>query len=348
MHLLTPGRGLDDSEVPNKKSKIVTLSDNEEDNNDIEIIRDISSSKTTDDISENLKRALDDFYGSEEFKDIRTQAVMGAPSSSSAVSAPMTAEDLKGFEISVMSWNVDGLDGRSLLTRMRAVGKIVKMVNPDVLFLQEVVDRDIEPIDKLQSLYKIYYSNKGCQYYTAILVSKMFDVEKHDVIHYQNSGMYRTLQVLEGSIGGLKVFLLNTHLELMKEHATQRRAQFAFCMDKVREIISKNPGCCLFFCGDLNIRDDVISSIPNGVKDAWIAAGMEKTTQWTWDTSKNDNKQAKYGAKCRFDRLYWHAPLNKVKFNLEGRQRIRSCLCFPSDHWAINAVFSAYLLIYQT
>uniref|UniRef100_A0A8R1IRF1 Endo/exonuclease/phosphatase domain-containing protein n=1 Tax=Caenorhabditis japonica TaxID=281687 RepID=A0A8R1IRF1_CAEJA len=214
-------------------------------------------------------------------------------------------------------------------------------VNPDILFLQEVVDREIEPIDKLQSLYNIYYSNKGCQYYTAILVSKMFDVEKHDVIHFQNSGMYRTLQILQGSIGGLKVFLLNTHLESMKEHRSQRCAQFSFCMDKCREIIQQNPGCLLFFGGDLNLRDDEVSRIPEGVKDAWESAGGDLKTKFTWDTRHNDNKQGYFNARLRFDRIYWHAPLNKVQFSLEGRQRIRSCLCFPSDHWAINATFSA-------
>ncbi|ULU13811.1 hypothetical protein L3Y34_016365 [Caenorhabditis briggsae] len=259
------------------------------------------------DVGWDLKRALDVFFGSDAFKETRNEAVMG-PSSSAVGNQPvMTAEDLKGFELSLMSWNIDGLDGRSLATRMKAVATIVKKVNPDILFLQEVVDRDLEPIDKLQSLYKIYYSNKGCQYYTAILVSKMFEVEKHDVVHFQNSGMYRTLQIVEGSIGGMKVFLLNTHLESMRDHRAQRMAQFSFY----------------------------------GVLDAWVSAGCDTKTKWTWDTYKNDNKQGFNGAKMRFDRIYWHGPFNQVHFSLEGRQRIRSCLCFPSDHWAINATFSA-------
>uniref|UniRef100_A8XU68 5'-tyrosyl-DNA phosphodiesterase n=1 Tax=Caenorhabditis briggsae TaxID=6238 RepID=TYDP2_CAEBR len=293
------------------------------------------------DVGWDLKRALDVFFGSDAFKETRNEAVMG-PSSSAVGNQPvMTAEDLKGFELSLMSWNIDGLDGRSLATRMKAVATIVKKVNPDILFLQEVVDRDLEPIDKLQSLYKIYYSNKGCQYYTAILVSKMFEVEKHDVVHFQNSGMYRTLQIVEGSIGGMKVFLVNTHLESMRDHRAQRMAQFSFCMDRCAEIIANNPGCFLFFGGDLNLRDEEISSIPDGVLDAWVSAGCDTKTKWTWDTYKNDNKQGFNGAKMRFDRIYWHGPFNQVHFSLEGRQRIRSCLCFPSDHWAINATFSA-------
>ncbi|EFP02767.1 hypothetical protein CRE_28560 [Caenorhabditis remanei] len=293
------------------------------------------------DVGWDLKRALDVFFGSDAFKEARAEVVMGPTSSEPSGTLKMTAEDLKGLEINVMSWNIDGLDGRSLATRMKAVAQIVKSVNPDILFLQEVVDRDLGPIDKLQSLYKIYYSNRGCQYYTAILVSKMFEVEKHDVIHFQNSGMYRTLQIVEGSIGGIKVFLLNTHLESTREHRGQRCAQFSFCMDKCEEILAQNPGCFLFFGGDLNLRDEEVSRIPNGILDAWVSAGSDTKTKFTWDTYRNDNKQGFYNAKMRFDRLYWHGPLNKVQFSLEGRQRIRSCLCFPSDHWAISATFSA-------
>lgn len=293
------------------------------------------------DVGWDLKRALDVFYGSDAFKDARAEAVMGTSSSAGSSGAVvMTAEELKGFELSIMSWNIDGLDGRSLATRMKAVAQIVKHVNPDILFLQEVVDRDLDAIDRLQSLYKIYYSNKGCQYYTAILVSKMIEVEKHDVVHYQNSGMYRTLQIIEGSIGGMKLFLLNTHLESMRDHRAQRCAQFSFCMDRCQEILARNPGCLLFFGGDLNLRDEEVSRIPDGVSDAWVSAGGETKTKWTWDTCKNDNKQGFHGAKMRFDRLYWHGPFNNVQFSLEGRQRIRSCLCFPSDHWAISATFS--------
>uniref|UniRef100_A0A8R1IAF9 UBA-like domain-containing protein n=1 Tax=Caenorhabditis japonica TaxID=281687 RepID=A0A8R1IAF9_CAEJA len=76
------------------------------------------------DVGWDLKRALDVFYGSDAFKQARAEVVMG-PSSSSGSSA-VNMNDLKGFEINVMSWNIDGLDGRSLLTRMKAVAKIVK------------------------------------------------------------------------------------------------------------------------------------------------------------------------------------------------------------------------------
>ncbi|EYC12094.1 hypothetical protein Y032_0048g1608 [Ancylostoma ceylanicum] len=247
--------------------------------------------------------------------------------------------DLTGLEVSLVSWNIDGLDGNSLATRMKAVYKVVSNLNPDFVFLQEVVGRELPTIERLSKLYDIYYSNKDYLYFTAILVSKIFEVDSHYVIHYQNSGMGRTLQIIEGRIGEQQVFLLNTHLESMKEHSRARKEQFQLCMDRIREIIAANPNCLLFFGGDLNIRDDEISNIPRGLADAWLAAGADKQTQFTWDTRKNDNKQA-FGARTRFDRIFWYGPLSQVKFSLAGQQRIRSCLCFPSDHWAVHCEFS--------
>lgn len=35
------------------------------------------------------------------------------------------SNDISGFEMSVMSWNIDGLDGNSLATRLKGVRKIV-------------------------------------------------------------------------------------------------------------------------------------------------------------------------------------------------------------------------------
>ncbi|XGW19164.1 hypothetical protein V3C99_003189 [Haemonchus contortus] len=282
----------------------------------------------------NVNKALDLFFGNESEDGV--EVVEQPETQSSVESAPV---DLSGLEISLVSWNIDGLDGNSLATRMKAVYKILNNLNPDFVFLQEVVSRELPTIDRLSKMYNIFYSNKDYLYYTAILVSKVFEVKRHEVIHYQNSGMGRTLQILEGKIGTQRVFLLNTHLESMREHSKARREQFKICMSKIQELISQHPNCLLFFGGDLNIRDDEVTNVPRGVADAWLAAGAKKDTEFTWDTRKNDNKHS-FGARNRFDRIFWYGPLSKVKFTLAGQQRIRSCLCFPSDHWAVHCEFS--------
>ncbi|CAI4222393.1 unnamed protein product [Auanema sp. JU1783] len=279
-----------------------------------------------------VEAALDSYFNSDPLETVVPTTVSPAESSEGPV-------DLDGLEITVMSWNIDGLDARSIRTRMMAVYKIVKMHNPDFLFLQEVVEREIEHIQKLEKFYKIYYANRGALYFTAILVSRAFEVENHEVIHYRNSGMMRTLQIVKGFIGEQVVFLLNTHLESMAEHSDKRKEQFAQCMEKVKDIIKANPNSLLFFGGDLNIRDHEISNVPRGLADAWVAAGADRKTEFTWDTRLNDNKSA-HGARKRFDRIFWYGPLKKVQFSLQGQSRIRSCLCFPSDHWAVLCNFS--------
>lgn len=284
----------------------------------------------------NLEAALNAFYGS----DSSNQPVVKDESSDEAVDPA----SLEGLEVSLVSWNIDGLDGNSIATRMKAVYMILKRINADFVFLQEVVSREIDTIKKLESFYKIYFSEIGNHYFTAILVSKMFDVEKHEVIHFANSGMGRTLQIVEGRLGHLKVFLLNTHLESTAEHSKIRCEQYKQCMDKIRELTTRYPHCLLYFGGDLNLRDFEVeqqaSSIPPGVADAWLAAGADNKEKYTFDMRQNDNKELR-GARCRFDRIYFYGPLRISSFELDGKQRIRTTLCFPSDHWAVSCIFKA-------
>lgn len=82
-----------------------------------------------------------------------------------------------------------------------------------------------------------------------------------------------------------------------------------------------------------------ISTLPAGVKDAWITAGSNNENKFTWDMRRNDNKQAS-GARMRFDRVFYKGPYADVRFSLQGTQRIRGIHCFPSDHFAVVCRFS--------
>lgn len=136
-----------------------------------------------------VNRGIDFFFGTDE-RDV-TEKTTGVPVVESEII------DLTGLEVSLVSWNIDGLDGNNLSTRMKGVYKIVNNLNPDFVFLQEVVGRELSTINRFSKLYNIFYSNESYLYFTAILVSKMFEVDSHNVIHYQNSGMGRTLQIVD-------------------------------------------------------------------------------------------------------------------------------------------------------
>lgn len=83
---------------------------------------------------------------------------------------------------------------------------------------------------------------------------------------------------------------------------------------------------------------------PAIAKDVWEVCGSDKNHKYTWDCQKNDNKYfEKFKPRCRFDRLYVNAdgPLKAQRFELTGMVRIRTSLCFPSDHWGVSASFSS-------
>ena len=48
----------------------------------------------------------------------------------------------------MLSWNPDGLDDRNLKIRTKAVTKILKESNPDIVFFQEIVPKTLDYIQK--------------------------------------------------------------------------------------------------------------------------------------------------------------------------------------------------------
>lgn len=92
----------------------------------------------------------------------------------------------------------------------------------------------------------------------------------------------------------------------------------------------------------MSMEDDV----PEGLNDAWQLCGSLKDVEFTWDCRKNDNIEfpGKFKPRCRFDRIFVKQadpPVsNLVDFRLIGIERIRSCLCFPSDHFGVCCEFN--------
>lgn len=75
------------------------------------------------------------------------------------------------------------------------------------------------------------------------------------------------------------------------------------------------------------------------IKDAWIAAGSDANTRYTWDNKLNQNKGLPPNVRCRFDRVYFCGPYKKLDFFLAGNRQIRNILCHPSDHFAVVCKF---------
>lgn len=135
----------------------------------------------------------------------------------------------------------------------------------------------------------------------------------------------------------LRIVIIHSHLESTKDYVAVRKAQFNECMKKFEQNIGTNT--LVLFGGDLNIRDTEIDTFHPAIKDAWIAAGSDKKTEYTWDCKLNTNKALPHFIRCRFDRIYYNGPYKKVEFALHGTQQIKNIQRYPSDHFAAVAVF---------
>ncbi|KAM3725957.1 5'-tyrosyl-DNA phosphodiesterase [Dirofilaria immitis] len=279
-----------------------------------------------------LQPALERFFS-------YTSEVEEGTNSKKASSQIVMSKLHEDFSLTVISWNIDGLDENNLAIRFTAICYIISKIAADVVFLQEMTPDLVPQIRKnLGGEYNILVATPNLPYFTVVLLKPLIELISHKAIPYRRSGMGRSMQLVETSLHGRKVMLLNTHLESMKEHSDIRIAQIEECFEQLTEW--DDGKTVIIFGGDLNARNTEIGELPAGFEDAWIAAGSKSKFKFTWDTLLNDNK-ATGKARCRFDRIIYKSAgvFSKVNFSLEGQNRIRTSLCFPSDHWAILVHF---------
>ena len=266
---------------------------------------------------------------------------------------------LPGLKLKLLSWNIDGLDGKDLTTRTEAVVDLIKSRSPHVVFLQEVVSQTLSLIHtKLGPTYSIHISPKiTVHYFVAILVTKKCsqkitldgDIGMFD---FPGTTMGRHLLQLFIKVCGVPIALYTSHLESMKDYSRERKEQLKLCFEFVREQKELFGRACILG-GDLNLRDEEVAKVglPESTVDVWEVCGRAEEHRYTWDISANDNLVWKYPnkPKLRFDRLYFSSkdnhPIKPESFELVGKERIPGCNRFPSDHWGMFAVFDVSELI---
>ena len=64
------------------------------------------------------------------------------------INAVMFISHSDGRTLTLLTWNIDGLDSEYLKVRTLAVTDEIKTLNPDVVYLQEVIDVTLEFIKK--------------------------------------------------------------------------------------------------------------------------------------------------------------------------------------------------------
>ncbi|XP_065344528.1 tyrosyl-DNA phosphodiesterase 2-like [Cloeon dipterum] len=263
---------------------------------------------------------------------------------------------------SFISWNIDGLDKRNLGPRTANLTRILKEESPDVVFLQEVVPETIDELKSNLQDYKFlvqdYEKNMSEAYFVATLLKKnTVKVLEHIDRPFNNTVMMRGLLSTEIEIAGIKMWLLNTHLESTANYKQARVAQLQMAFKEMKDKCQTHH---VLFAGDLNLRDAEVGlagDIPSGAVDLWEACDKRDTCKYTWDSSRNSNIQLgsfsqgsssrqPYKPRLRFDRAYLgtckgnsNRPL-AVHFGLVGIEKVPNRQCYTSDHWGLQVQFT--------
>ena len=244
----------------------------------------------------------------------------------------------------LLTWNIDGLDGRDLEERTIAVCQTILLKQPDVVYLQEVIKPTLAILQqKLRSKYHFFVpTNPPEHYFVAILVKQDSQLVPGSLSSttFPGSCMGRQLLELPLSFHGLELHLMTSHLESMKDYSGERKAQLRTAFGAMVDKLSAGKTC--IFGGDLNVREAEVKSVkvPGGVVDVWEACGSDRTKQFTWDLKNNDNLNWPYSSRpqARYDRVYFASSDSKLRpsrFELVGQDRLHDCGRFPSDHWGL-------------
>ncbi|XP_069763725.1 tyrosyl-DNA phosphodiesterase 2 [Narcine bancroftii] len=248
--------------------------------------------------------------------------------------------------ISLLTWNIDGLDGANLPERARGVCSCLVLYSPDIVFLQEVIEPYYIYLKKRAVHYTIIPANVD-GYYTAIILKKSrVKILKKEIIDFPTTSMMRNLLIIHVNIAGNELCLMTSHMESTKEHSKERIKQLGTVLQKMKEI----PDCAtVIYGGDTNLRDKEVEKfgrLPEGILDVWEFLNKPEYCRYTWDTTINNNLKARYACRLRFDRVFFRASNgNEIvpkEMTLIGQDKLE-CGRFCSDHWGLICNFDVIL-----
>lgn len=255
----------------------------------------------------------------------------------------LSEEDDK--KLSLISWNVDGLDTDNLAERARGLCSYLVLYSPDVVFLQELIPPYVQYLKKRAVSYMIIEGGED-GYFTGMMLKKSrVKLIESNIVTYPTTQMMRNLLIAQVTFRGQKLCLMTSHLESCKGHAEERMKQFRVVMQWMKEAPEE---VTVLFGGDTNLRDNEVITVglPSTIYDVWEYLGKVEHCRYTWDTKANTNKKVPYISRCRFDRIYLR-PASKDNvphmvpdhINLVGLEKL-DCGLFTSDHWGIYCSFS--------
>uniref|UniRef100_A0A3P9B6A5 Tyrosyl-DNA phosphodiesterase 2 n=1 Tax=Maylandia zebra TaxID=106582 RepID=A0A3P9B6A5_9CICH len=265
-------------------------------------------------------------------------------SSTASPAATQKPSEEEDFKLSLITWNVDGLDLEKRPERSRGLVKYLNLHNPDVVFLQELVPPYVQFLkEQLVNYLMIEGGRNGC--FTGMLLKKSrVKLVESEMVAYPTTKMRRNLLVV--IVNGQKLCLMTSHFESCKENTAERLKQ----LHVVKRRLKHAPDdVTVVFGGDTNLRDAEVTKVglPATVCDVWERLGKQEHCRYTWDTSANNNKTFPFVARCRFDRIYLRPAIKRGiprlapdHMALVGLEKL-DCGRYTSDHWGIYCTFSA-------
>ncbi|XP_043993861.1 tyrosyl-DNA phosphodiesterase 2 [Gambusia affinis] len=249
-------------------------------------------------------------------------------------------------KLSLISWNVDGLDTDNLAERARGLCSYLVLYTPDVVFLQELIPPYVQYLKKRAVSYLIIEGGEEA-YFTGMMLKKSrIKFLESEIVTYPTTQMMRNLLVAQVTFKGQKLCLMTSHLESCKGHAQERMKQLHTVMQRMRDA---PDDVTVLFGGDTNLRDTEVAKVglPSGVCDVWERLGKQEHCRYTWDTKANNNKTVPFVSRCRFDRIYFQ-PASKEgvprlapdHMALIGLEKL-DCGRYTSDHWGLYCSFTA-------
>nr|XP_019946117.1 PREDICTED: tyrosyl-DNA phosphodiesterase 2 [Paralichthys olivaceus] len=249
-------------------------------------------------------------------------------------------------KLSVISWNVDGLDTDNLAERARGLCSFLVLYTPDVVLLQELIPPYVQYLKKRAVSYLIIEGGEEGYFTGMMLKRSRVKLVESKIVTYPTTQMMRNLLLAQVDFKGQKLCLMTSHFESCKGHAQERMKQLRVVMQRMREA---PDDVTVLFGGDTNLRDTEVAKVglPSSVCDVWERLGKQEHCRYTWDTKANNNKTVPYVSRCRFDRVYFR-PASKDgvprlapdHMALVGLEKL-DCGRFISDHWGIYCSFSA-------
>ncbi|ROK35773.1 Tyrosyl-DNA phosphodiesterase 2 [Anabarilius grahami] len=252
--------------------------------------------------------------------------------------------DAEDSKLSIISWNVDGLDTLSLAERARGLCSYLVLYTPDVVFLQELIPTYIQYLKKRAVSY-LFVEGSDDGYFTAIMLKKSrVKLLESEIICYPTTQMLRNLLVAQVTFSSQKLYLMTSHLESCKNQSEERMKQLRVILQKMKEA---PEDATVIFAGDTNLRDTEVvkvGGLPPGVCDVWEQLGKQEHCRYTWDTKANSNKTVPYISRCRFDRIFLRSAktgpgVTPDHMVLVGMEKL-DCGRYTSDHWGIYCTFN--------